>query len=131
MGDAGGSCAAPAAASPQPRIGVPREGLSLAALRAFAAAHADREYTLQTADGPVILRFEQLTTAQVVDAVVKPATEKGEHSGGSDCTYAELLLAQARGGGGTAAVGWGCALAPCCSLAGRRTCAPRPLHTRY
>jgi hypothetical protein len=118
MGDAGGApgldaapqgsaAAASAAASPQP--GVPREGLSLDALRAFAAAHAGLEYTLQTKDGPVSLRFEQLTTAQVVDVIVKPATEKrGAHAGaggGGDCTYAELLLAQARGCGGREAVG--------------------------
>jgi hypothetical protein len=122
----GSSAAAPAAASPQPRVGVPREGVSLAALRAFAAAHADREYTLQTDAGPVTLRFEQLTTAQVVEAVVQPATKKGAHSGDGDCTYAELLLAQARRPGGTAAVGprlglrlrpaarWpGCACAAC------------------
>jgi hypothetical protein len=90
----GSSAAAVAAPVPQPRV--PSEGLSLAALRAFADAHAGREYTLQTDGGPVTLPFQQLTTAQVVQAVVQPATAKGA-AGGGDCTYAELLLAQARG----------------------------------
>jgi hypothetical protein len=112
MGDAGaapgldaapqGSSAAAAAVPVQPRV--PSEGLSLAALRAFADAHAGREYTLQSDVGPVTLPFEQLTTAQVVQAVVQPATAKGA-AGGAECTYAELLLAQARGRSGTAAVG--------------------------
>jgi hypothetical protein len=113
MGDAGpapGLDAAPqgsgaaAVAAPvlQPRV--PREGLSRAALRACADAHAGREFTLQTVDGPVTLPFQQLTTAQVVQAVVQPTTAKGA-DGGGECTYAELLLAQARARGGTAAVG--------------------------
>jgi hypothetical protein len=119
MGDAGAApgrdaapqgsnaAAAPApapaqSASPQPRV--PHEGLSLAALRAFTEAHAGREYTLQTGAGPVTLPFAQLTTAQVVEAVVKPATANGG-DGGGDCTYAELLLAQARARGGTSAMG--------------------------
>jgi hypothetical protein len=94
---------------PQPRaspqLRVPREGLSLAALRSFADAHAGRVFTLQTDDGPVTLPFLQLTTVQVVQVVVKPATANGGGSGGGDCTYAELLLAQARERGGTAAAG--------------------------
>jgi hypothetical protein len=112
MGDAGaapGLDAAPqgigaaAAAAPVPQPRVPSEGLSLAALRDFVDAHAGREFTLQTEDGPVTLPFKQLTTAQVVQMVVQPATEKGA-DGGGECTYAELLLAQARGRSGTAAV---------------------------
>jgi hypothetical protein len=110
MGDDGGAPgldAAPqgsSAAATEQQPCVPREGLSLAALRAFADAHAGHKYTLQTGDGPATLPFEKLTTAQVVEAVIKPATlAKGANggSGGSDCTYAELLVAQARGRGGT------------------------------
>ena len=88
--------AAPAEAAPHP---VPREGLSLAALRAFADQHATGEYTvLPAGDGvpPAKLPFKQLTTAQVVEAIVKPATEHGA-AGGAACTYAELLIAQVRG----------------------------------
>ena len=87
--------AAPAEAATPP---VPREGLSLAALRAFAQKHATKECTVQppnVAAPPVKLPFKQLTTAQVVEAVVKPATEHGA-AGGAACTYAELLLAQVR-----------------------------------
>ena len=81
--------AAPAEALPE----VPREGLSLAALRAFADAHAGTTYELSP--GAESLPFEQLTTAQVCAAVVKPATLVD----GAGCTYAELLLAQARAHG--------------------------------
>ena len=42
---------------------VPREGLSLAALRAFAAEHAGTALKLQP--GAETVLFEQLTTAQV------------------------------------------------------------------
>jgi hypothetical protein len=128
----GSSAAVPTAAgaSPQPR-GVPREGLSLAALRAFAAAHAGREYTLQTDDGAVTLPFEQLTTAQVVEAVVQPATRKdaldslaGGGLSGSDCTYAELLLAQARVPSGRTAAGprLGLGARPAACLASLQRC---------
>ena len=85
---------APAEALPP----VPREGLSLAALRAFAEQHAGQEYTLQPDDddAPVVkLPFKQLTTAQVVEAIIRPATAQGA-AGGAACTYAELLLAQVR-----------------------------------
>ena len=86
--------AAPAEALPD----VPREGLSLAALRAFAEAHAGTTHVLHPGAQP--LPFEQLTTAQVCAAVVKPATlARGPH--GAGCTYAELLLAQARAHGRT------------------------------
>ena len=75
---------------------VPREGLSLAALRAFADAHAGTAHGLH-ADAPKQL-FEDMTTAAVCAAVIKPATlAAGAH--GSDCTYAELLLAQVRARG--------------------------------
>ena len=81
--------AAPAEALPD----VPREGLSLAALRAFADAHAGTTHAVHPDAQP--LPFEQLTTAQVCAAVVKPATLAGGPHGAS-CTYAELLQAQAR-----------------------------------
>ena len=78
---------------------VPREGLSLAALYAFAAAHAGQSFSVSAPDDaaapPVSKLFEALTTAQVVEAVIKPETQ-GKGPGGDDCTYAELLLAQAR-----------------------------------
>ena len=80
--------AAPAEALPD----VPREGLSLAALRAFAKAHAGTTHRLPDSEP---LLFEQLTTAQVCAAIVKPATLVD----GAGCTYAELLLAQARARG--------------------------------
>ena len=86
-GPCGALEAAPAEALPE----VPCEGLSLAALRAFADAHACTTHT--THPGAEPLPFEQLTTAQVCAAVVKPATLKAD---GTACTYAELLLAQAR-----------------------------------
>jgi hypothetical protein len=79
---------------------VPREGLSLAALRAFADEHRGRTYAVlrdveRPADGLVTRRFEELTTAQVMAAVTKPETEHAG-VGAAHCTYAELLLAQAR-----------------------------------
>jgi hypothetical protein len=58
---------------------VPREGLSLAALAAFEAEHADSTH----AGVP----FAALTTADVVTHVVKPAT-----AAHGECTYAELLV---------------------------------------
>ena len=72
---------------------IPREGLSLAALRAFAAEHTGRRYTVDRDGAPTVLRFEELTTADVVQCVVKPATL--DAAGGEACTYAQLL--QARG----------------------------------
>ena len=100
----GGLEAAPAEAAP-PRV--PRAGLSLAALRAFADQHAGQEYTVQP-DGDKAcvgccfgacltkrVPFKQLTTAQVVEAIIRPATAHGA-AGGATCTYAELLLAQVR-----------------------------------
>jgi hypothetical protein len=87
--------AAPAEAASPP---VPREGLSLAALRAFADQHAGQKYTLQPVEGDALavkLPFEQLTTAQVVEAIIRPATAHGA-AGGAACTHAELLLSQVR-----------------------------------
>ena len=81
--------AAPAEALPL----VLRKGLSLAALRAFADAHANTTHTLHPDAEP--LPFEQLTTAEVCAAVVKPAT-LGRGADGAGCTYAELLQARAR-----------------------------------
>lgn len=70
---------------------VPLEGLSLAALRAFAKKHAGSAHRPQpdAAEEP----FEQMTTTAVCQAIVKPAT-LGTGAGGSNCTYAQLLLAQ-------------------------------------
>ena len=75
---------------------VPREGLSLAALRAFAGQHAGTAH--RPHPDAVKEPFEQLTTAAVCAAVIKPAT-LGVGAGGASCTYAELLLAQVRWGG--------------------------------
>ena len=78
-------------------LGVPRDGLSLHALRTFAAEHADRTFSLPAGDAS--LPFAELTTAQVVEAVVKPLTEA------AGCTYAELLLQRdARGPDGIPSV---------------------------
>ena len=78
---------------------MPLEGLSMAALLSFAAAHAGQWFAVRApgdADAPAVSKlFEALTTAEVVQAVVKRAT-LGTGPGGEDCTYAELLLAQAR-----------------------------------
>ena len=79
--------AAPAEAQPD----VPREGLSLAALRAFADERAGKTFRLHPDAEP--LPFEQLTTAQVCAAVVKPATH-ARGADGAGCTYAELLQAR-------------------------------------
>jgi hypothetical protein len=79
---------------------VPRHGLSLAALAAFATQHAGRTHSVvdSGASGSQELAFERLTTAHVCEALVKPATLRtGAH--GASCTYAELLLSQARAGG--------------------------------
>jgi hypothetical protein len=85
-----GECGAPPA--------VPRVGLSLAALRAFAEAHADQEFAVRDDDDGCTpsackLPFAQLTAAQVLDKVVAPATQT--HA----CSYAELLTKQARARG--------------------------------
>jgi hypothetical protein len=77
-------------------LSVPRCGLSLRAIRAFAAAHAGT-LCAPAADedsSAAALPFDELTTAQVVQRVIKPATA---HTGGS---YAELLLQQARDAAG-------------------------------
>ena len=79
---------------------VPLCGISVASLRAFAAAHAGRdlrpslqeheeaERSLGAVPRPVPQRFEELTTAQVVERVIKPATEAAR------CSYVDLLRAQ-------------------------------------
>ena len=74
---------------------VPQHGLSLAGLLAFAAAHRTRTYDVQRHGdaAPQPLPFAALTTAEVVEAVIKPETERH----GGTCTYAELLLASVRG----------------------------------
>jgi hypothetical protein len=81
---------------------VPREGVSLAALCAFADEHRGRSFAVPDVarDGEQVMRsFEELTTAQVCELVVKPATLNGADDGGP-CTYAELLSSQARPCGG-------------------------------
>ena len=69
-----------------------RDGLSLAALRAFAHAHAGERFALPTAGGAgnASVAFEQLTSGQVLELIVKPATATDGSS------YAALLIAQAR-----------------------------------
>jgi hypothetical protein len=76
---------------------VPREGLSLAALRAFVDEHRGHSFAVREAPRScwVMRPFELLTTAQVVAAVILPAT-RGAGPGGAHCTYAELLLATVR-----------------------------------
>ena len=90
--------AAPAGADVQPRM--PCEGLSLAALKAFVESHRGRNYQVakdakDASAGLVMRAFEELTTAEVVAAVVKPATVSAG-AGGVPGTYAELLLATVR-----------------------------------
>jgi len=80
---------------------VPLEGLSLAALRAFVEEHRGRTFEVPSNAGAaashtVTLPFEQLTTAQVVHGVIKPASALGVAGKGVPCSYAELLLAQVR-----------------------------------
>ena len=87
------ACAGPGAQLPP----VPHQGLSLAALRAFAAKHAAHPITVAAHDGAgapqVTLPFGELTTAQVVAAIIKPATRCDK------CTYAALLGTRVRGAG--------------------------------
>jgi hypothetical protein len=75
---------------------VPRYGISTAGLRAFIKQHENVEFDPTTdelpekkqggeSDAPRRLRFEELTTAQVVHRIIKPATV--QHG----CSYAELL----------------------------------------
>ena len=85
-GALGAPGAAPAMAALPP---VPREGLSLAALREFADKHAGKTHEVDQQPVP----FEKLTTSQVCAALIKPATLTSG-AGGTHCTYAELLLAQ-------------------------------------
>jgi hypothetical protein len=94
MGASPGGDAALAGAAYPP---VPREGLSLTALHEFAAAYAGHPFTVPDANQRgafTTLRFEQLTTAQVVEEIIKPATLLAQDTGGQSCSYAELLLAQ-------------------------------------
>jgi hypothetical protein len=74
------------------RASLPRDGLSLAALAAFAATHAGSSFTVDTPGGGAeVVAFERLTTAQAVDHIIKPIT--AQHG---CCSYAQHLLAQAR-----------------------------------
>jgi hypothetical protein len=76
------------------------DGVSLAALHALAAAHAGQHFTLASSGST--LPFEALTTTQVVEAVVKPATQHAGE-GGAPCSYAQLLRQQARARNGCCA----------------------------
>lgn len=67
-------------------------GLSLAALWAFVAKHEAAEFEVIVDGAAVTVPFSALTTAQVCELVVKPATLRD----GTDCSYAELLLSEAR-----------------------------------
>lgn len=78
---------------------VPREGVSLAALRAFADEHRGRSFAVpdEAHSGEKVSRsFEELTTAQVCELIIKPATLLGADGAGGPCTYAELLRSQVR-----------------------------------
>ena len=78
---------------------VPREGVSLIALRAFADEHRGRSFAVpdDAHGGAEVTRsFEELTTAQVCELVIKPATLPGVESASKPCSYAELLISQAR-----------------------------------
>jgi hypothetical protein len=75
---------------------VPREGVSLAALRAFCAQHAGRTFAPSAGEAanaarsgdapPKPLPFEALTTTQVCERAIKPATAA------TGLSYAEQLL---------------------------------------
>ena len=86
----------PAAAMPgTPNFdGWARDGLSLAALRSFAAARAGQRFALPAGQsGPAgrgSVSFEEMTTQQVLELIVKPATAA------DGCSYAQLLIAQVR-----------------------------------
>ena len=86
----------PAAAMPgTPNFdGWARDGLSLAALRSFAAARAGQRFALPAGQsGPAgrgTVSFEEMTTQQVLELIVKPATAA------DGCSYAQLLIAQVR-----------------------------------
>jgi len=69
-----------------------RDGLSLAALRAFARAYAGQRFAVPGAGGGAgaTVAFEELTSGQVLELVIKPATAA------EGCSYAALLIAQAR-----------------------------------
>jgi hypothetical protein len=82
--------AADAAPTPATTSRATQEGVSLAALRAFAAEHSGRRFDL----GGTSLPFEELTTEQVVDAIIRPATLCAG-AGGAPGTYVQLL--QGRG----------------------------------
>jgi hypothetical protein len=71
----GSSAAASPAQPPAQPLRVPHEGLSLAALRAFADAHAGGEYTLRTEGGAVTLSFREarhVMNAQALRSHVRP-----------------------------------------------------------
>ena len=98
---------------------LPLVGLSLAALRAFADQHAGTTHRLHP--GAEQLPFEQLTTAQVCVAVVKPAT-LACGADGADCTYDELMKARAHSviAPAVAAASWPQKRRPCALRRGAR-----------
>ena len=71
-----------------------RDGLSLAALGAFAAANAGARFALppggKAGAAGASVAFEEMSTAQVLELVITPATASDA------CSYAQLLIAQAR-----------------------------------
>lgn len=70
---------------------VPRDGVSLAALRSFVDTHRGSKYTVlvgeDKAKASATLPFERLTTAQVCEVIIKKATE----ADGAGCAYTEVL----------------------------------------
>ena len=75
---------------------VPTDGLSLAALRTFTAEHSRAPHSVRAhvaadaAEALLCLPFAELRTWQVVEGIIKPATQDGG-PGGVECTYADLL----------------------------------------
>ena len=95
----GGTATPAGAGDAQPPV--PREGVSLAALRAFAAEHAAKSFAAHAdaAGGAVMLSFKELTTTQVVELIIKPATLTSPPPGAAKQgphTYAKLLQARVR-----------------------------------
>lgn len=76
---------------------VPLEGVSLEAVRTFCAERAGCLYPARVPYGEDFvtreLRFEELTTKQVVDSVVMPATCT---EGGAGTSFAHVLASEVR-----------------------------------
>lgn len=87
---------------------IPRDGLSLTALHAFVAEHTTGEpyrVTCGATGGKVQLPLAALTTAQVVEAIVKVHTvpQAQADAGGGAGTYVQLLQQRAGGARGLVA----------------------------